>query len=642
MRVMNLFRFRKAKACLAVCSLSKARAATALGGLPMLFAAILIAQTPLTIVSPLSLYNGSVGTPYTTTLFTAQGGNAPYTWSIVSGNSDGLTMSTVNNQGVLSGTPQTSQGSPFSFQVQVQDSKGQTAQQTYSLFVTSPALQIASPQSLSTGTILAAYPATSFSAQGGTAPYTWSILSGNADGLTMSSAGVLSGTPQANGSFSFVVQVSDSKGLTAQETYTLVVKASLVITPASFPAGTAGVPYNQTSPAATVSGGTAPYIWSLISGSVPGLTFVPATVTLTGTPTAGGTYSLTLQVTDSTGLAASMSFTVTIGSGALTITTPRQLPSATLNVAYSQAMAAAGGTPPYTWAANGLPSGLSINASTGLISGIPTSASPSTFIVITVTDQTLTSYKDNFSFSVNPPPVPAFTISGLPATVNAATQYPLQVNLASPFSNSISGSLMISFQPNSGLGDSTIQFSTGGQTANFAISAGSTSATFLNSQGAPVSQLQVQTGSVAGLITITVLHVVSASFDITPTPALTSSAQIMAQAPAISSVLVSSNGNGGCPQGQICLQVTGFSTAREVTQAVYNFSAAAGQTLQSSAGSITVDVSQLFTTWFASSTIGSQFILVQPFTIAGDPGSVIPASVTLTNHLGSTTYTLSQ
>ena len=114
--------------------------------------------------------------------------------------------------------------------------------------------------------------------------------------------------------------------------------------------------------------------------------------------------------------------------------------------------------------------------------------------------------------------------------------------------------------------------------------------------------------------------------------------QIASAAPVITHVTVTSNGAGGCASGQICLQITGYATSREVTQAVYTFNAVAGQTLQSSAGSITVDVGQVFTNWFAASTIGSQFILNQPFTVQGSPASVIPTSVTLTNRVGSTTY----
>ena len=289
-----------------------------------------------------------------------------------------------------------------------------------------------------------------------------------------------------------------------------------------------------------------------------------------------------------------------------------------------------------------LPKGLSINSASGLIAGTPTAAGNFPFVVITVLDSALNSAQDNFSLTVSLPPAPPFTISGLPSTADPASQFPLQVTLGAPFAASITGQLIIGFQANTGLGDSTIQFSTGGKTANFNIPAGSTSATFVDANGIPVQQLQIQTGTVAGSVSVSLSSVNAAGVDITPIPAPAVTAQIAAAAPVIANVLVSRNGVGGCPTGQLCIQITGLSTAREVNQATFTFSAAAGQTLQSSAGSFTVDVSSLFGAWFASSTIGSQFIFNQPFTVQGDPAGVIVQSVTLTNRIGTGTANVSQ
>jgi hypothetical protein len=85
--------------------------------------------------------------------------------------------------------------------------------------------------------------------------------------------------------------------------------------------------------------------------------------------------------------------------------------------------------------------------------------------------------------------------------------------------------------------------------------------------------------------------------------------------------------------------VTGYATSREITQAIFTFSAAAGQSLQPTASSITVDVSSLFGNWFqsaASAQFGTQFIFTEPFAIQGDPTQVIPVSVTLVNRVGQT------
>src|SRR5206468_620014 len=122
-----------------------------------------------------------------------------------------------------------------------------------------------------------------------------------------------------------------------------------------------------------------------------------------------------------------------------------------------------------------------------------------------------------------------------------------------------------------------VQFSSGGTVASFTIPAGSTTADVTTA---------VQTGTVAGTITVS-LRLQAGGIDITPNPAPTATAQIARAAPVIRSVQANRNGN------TINLVVTGYSTAREITQAVFAFSAASGQALQPSASSITVDLNTL-------------------------------------------------
>jgi hypothetical protein len=225
--------------------------------------------------------------------------------------------------------------------------------------------------------------------------------------------------------------------------------------------------------------------------------------------------------------------------------------------------------------------------------------------------------------NVTLPQVPAVTFAGLPDTLSPAQQYTLQVSVAAAYVAPITGQAILTFSPDNGPADRTIQFSSGGTSADFTIPAGSTTADV---------PLALQTGTVSGTLTVA-LRLQVAGVDITPTPAPALTAQIARSAPFIRSVQVNRSGN------TLNLVVTGYATAREVTQAVFTFTAASGQTLQSSASSLTVDASNLFGTWFVdpqNSQFGSVFVYTQPFTVQGDVNAVIPTSVTLANRVGST------
>ncbi len=573
--------------------------------------------TPLTITST-TLPAGAVGQSYSQTL-AASGGTPPYQWAAGPAFPAFLTLDTIT--GTLSGTP--TAGGTFAFPVQVADSANRTSTSTVTLTINSPPPTITTLAPIFNGTVAVPYVQT-FRASGGNPPYTWAIVQGDPGGLSINATtGDLQGTPQTAGTFNFTVQATDRSNVTATQSYSLVINPpSLVITVVSpLPAAAVGVAYSQKLPVA-VSGGTPPYTWSVTAGSVPGLTFDPASLTLSGTPTAGGTYNLTVQATDSTNLNATKSLSLTVSAASLSITTSRQLPDGRLNQPYSQSIAAAGGQPPYRWSANGLPAGLSINTSTGQISGTPTAAG-NFGVAITVSDGALANFSDRFTLTVNLPPGPGVTISGLPSSAGPAQQYTLRLDTDSTYTAPISGQAILTFSPDSGPADRTVQFSTGGTTASFDIPVGSTTAS------APLS---IQTGTVSGTITIS-LRLEAGGIDITPSPAPAITAQVARAAPVIRGVQVNRSGS------TINIVVTGYSTAREVTQARFNFNAASGQSLTPSAAVITIDANSLFGNWFldpANSQFGSVFIFTQPFTIQGDATAVIPVSVTLTNRVGST------
>ncbi len=149
--------------------------------------------------------------------------------------------------------------------------------------------------------------------------------------------------------------------------------------------GAVGVPFN--SGTITVTGGTAPYTFSIIGTLPAGLTLNTSTGVVSGTPAAPGTFSI--QVKDANGVPGSASCPFAIVSGPQ-ITCPAG--AAQVGVAYSSGFAVTGGTPPYTFTiiSGSLPPGLSLNSSTGAITGTPTAAGTYNFTAQVVDSQSST------------------------------------------------------------------------------------------------------------------------------------------------------------------------------------------------------------------------------------------------------------
>jgi len=114
---------------------------------------------------------------------------------------------------------------------------------------------------------------------GGVTPYSWAVTPGSLPaGLSLSTAGVITGTPTAYGTFDFTVTVTDaeSPAMTASKPLSITIKpAPLAITTTSLPAATGGAAYSATLAA---TGGVTPYAWSVTAGSLPpGLTLNAST-----------------------------------------------------------------------------------------------------------------------------------------------------------------------------------------------------------------------------------------------------------------------------------------------------------------------------------------------------------------------------
>jgi hypothetical protein len=281
---------------------------------------------------------------------------------------------------------------------------------TATLQITVNPLPVITTTSLTAANAGTAYSAT-LAASGGTGSYTWSVTPATLPpGLSLSSGGLISGTPTGGGSGSFTFKVTDSAGVSATQALTLTVNGpltALAVTTTTLPAGVIGTAYTQTQLQAT--GGVPSYTWAVTSGSLPsGLTLSSGGV-ISGTPngTSAGTSTSVVTVTDSMtpthAQANSGTLSIVITIATLEITTT-SLPAATAGASYSATVSATGGVTPYTWSLIGQPSWLSINASTGALSGTAPSTSGKTpTFSVTVKDNESPTQESvaNFTITIN-------------------------------------------------------------------------------------------------------------------------------------------------------------------------------------------------------------------------------------------------
>ncbi|HAM45120.1 MAG TPA: hypothetical protein DCM67_08905, partial [Propionibacteriaceae bacterium] len=258
------------------------------------------------------------------------------------------------------------------------------------------------------------------SASYGTAPLTWSAT-GLPSGLSLDTAtGEIGGVPTAVGTSTVKVVVADATAKTDAKTLSLVVRSNLSVDISALLTGTAGVTFSVSTPA---SGGVTPYSWSAW-GLPAGVSINEETGEISGVPPNGGTFPIFVTVTDAEGRTVTESADLEVDAGAVTATPPQiddmSLPDVVKGDSYAVTPTATGGTTPYTWSANGLPEGASIDAATGELSGTATKVGDVTVYLMVTDSEGLTSTK-SFTVRVYPaaeqPPAPEITTSALPAGV---------------------------------------------------------------------------------------------------------------------------------------------------------------------------------------------------------------------------------
>ena len=348
---------------------------------------IVVSTVP--VITTTSLPNAAVGEWYRVEL--AATGTAPIAWGI-----QGLPAGLTANGAVISGRPTVVTGGTFPLTVTATNAAGYD-EQIIVLIVEAPPVIITT--TLPDGIIGVPYADITLAATG-LAPITWDAT-GLPDGLTLNDD-LISGTPTEGGFFDITITATNDDGVAILEV-TIFIAEIPTITTASLPNGILGVSYTVPLEA----DGDEVIYWVMTGGALPaGLSLNNLTGVISGTPTAGGNFSITVEAFNSAGISEEKVFPFTIAVPPVITTTG--LPNGILGDAYSATLAATG-DPTITFSISGHPAGLSVTGNT--ISGTPTASGPFT---ITVTASNATGINDTRDFDIFVAVRPTITTTSLP------------------------------------------------------------------------------------------------------------------------------------------------------------------------------------------------------------------------------------
>jgi len=375
-------------------------------------------STALQISTPADLGSVATSSAIEPIVLQAAGGTQPYTWSLVTGGTaavmpPGLALGA---DGRITGTPTTAQ-TARAFTVRVTDATSASVQKVFTIAVGTDSPRISSA-AMGAARMGEAYSHT-FQVLQGKKPYTWSTTSSLPVGLTLNPAtGVLSGTPDASTvnatatfrDYSIAMRLTTSGNATNTANFTLTVAKPMEwVTPPNLPVQFAG-------PNCTVgilaTGGKAPYQFALQPGSSlpPGLSLGNSTGILSGRPSAVGNYTFTINATDAAGSTISRLFAIQLTAYTLTISGPASASGAQYTSATPLQFSAIGGAEPYRYSATNLPPGLTLNATSGLITGNFNGAAGTTNFIVTVTDNKAMTANATCAYTITPGPALKWTI----------------------------------------------------------------------------------------------------------------------------------------------------------------------------------------------------------------------------------------
>ncbi len=238
--------------------------------------------------------------------------------------------------------------------------------------------------------------------------------------------------------------------------------------------------------------------------------------------------------------------------------------------------------------------------------------------------------------ATSPDPLPGYKFEAPTGAQEPMKQPQIGLTLAAPYPLALTGALTLAFFSSAEVPstDASVQFATGGRTASFTIPANTTRAVFQPN----ATQIAVQTGTVAGTITLTPSFATTAGIDLTPASPPALSLVIPQSVPRLLGVEVSAKASN-----TFTLTVRGYSTSRVVTKMDFQFTPTSGENVSTTSLSLPVEAN--FVGWYQQSTsqqYGSLFTATIPFTLQGDLTTVTSladaiqsVSVTLTNRQGT-------
>ena len=352
--------------------------------------------------------------------FSTTGGAGAISYALTGAPPTGITLNA--STGVLTGSATVT---GFGFFTVTATRGGCTSSITYNYWICNPTITIA-PATLPTipvvGVAYLHQPSVGYSSGSNV----WSVSPALPAGLTIDiSTGLISGMPTSvTASNSYVITVTNTTGgfrvCSTTRTYTFAVNCPTAsITPATIPNATLNTAYSQQLTQTGVTGAVA---W-LVSPALPaGLTIDMNTGLISGTATATTTTAnYVVAATNGTcGTTRTYAFAVNAVPCPTIIISPPSLLDPIINVPYSQQLTQTGLTAPVTWSvAPAFPPGITLGASTGLISGTATALRPNASYIVTVASGTCNA-DANFIFAVICP-TRSITTATIPnATVNVA------------------------------------------------------------------------------------------------------------------------------------------------------------------------------------------------------------------------------